>query len=90
MQTKITLGMLPETRATESWLLQFPRLAHASGQLSESHSPEAGKRVSEKSGESGSEIAAGLEMDPLLLAALLHGACCLSLLELFLIKKIQR
>lgn len=48
------------------------------------------KGFREKSGESGSEIAAGLEMDPLLLAALLHGACCLSLLELFLIKKIQR
>lgn len=41
------------------------------------------KCVSEESGESGSEFGAGLEMDPLLLAALLHGACFLSLLELF-------
>lgn len=85
MQTKITLGLLPETRASEYWLLQFLRMVHASGQLSESHSAEAGKCVLVRNLESQGQ-------NLILVWKWIRscwGACFLSLLELFLIKKIR-
>lgn len=87
MQTKITLGSLPESRASEQWLLQFPRMAH---------NQWATLRISFSTSRKKSVLVRNLEgqgQNLVLVWERIHScwlpSCVFSLLELFLIKKIR-